>query len=54
MLVLVVMLGSDRRLMGAGVSGPWSRALTWAATALMGAAAACLVATLMPPLLGRA
>jgi Mn2+/Fe2+ NRAMP family transporter len=52
-LVLVVLLGSDRRLMGARASGPWSRTLTWAATLLMGAAAVFLVATLVPPALGR-
>jgi NRAMP (natural resistance-associated macrophage protein)-like metal ion transporter len=52
-LVLVVLLGSDRRFMGARVSGTWSRALTWAATLLMSAAAVFLIATLVTPVLGR-
>jgi Mn2+/Fe2+ NRAMP family transporter len=44
-LVLVVLLGSDRRFMKSRTSGVWSRVLTWAATALMAAAAVALLAT---------
>jgi Mn2+/Fe2+ NRAMP family transporter len=46
LMALIVLLGSDRKFMADKVSGPWSRALTWAATALMGAAAVALLATL--------
>ena len=45
LLVLIVLLGSDRRVMQRQVSGPWSRALTWVAAGLMTAAAVALVAT---------
>jgi Mn2+/Fe2+ NRAMP family transporter len=44
-LVLVVLLGSDRRFMKSRTSGPWSRVLTWTATGLMAAAAVALIAT---------
>ena len=45
LLVLIVLLGSDRRVMQRQVSGPWSRALTWVAAGLMTAAALALLVT---------
>ena len=48
LLVLITLLGSDRRVMGTHASGRLSRALTWTATGLMSAAAIALVVTLLP------
>jgi NRAMP (natural resistance-associated macrophage protein)-like metal ion transporter len=45
LMVLIVLLGSDRRWMKDRVSGRISKALTWVATAAMGAAAATLIIT---------
>ena len=45
LLVLIVLLGSDRRVMKDKVSGPLSKGLTWAATALMTIAALALLVT---------
>jgi NRAMP (natural resistance-associated macrophage protein)-like metal ion transporter len=47
LLVLIVLLGSDRKFMGEHVSGPWSKVLTWAATLSMGAAAVAMFATMI-------
>ncbi len=47
LLVLIVLLGSDRGIMGKRTSGWVSRSLTWAATALMSVAAIALLATLI-------
>ena len=47
LLVLIVLLGSDRGIMGRRTSGWASRSLTWAATALMSVAAVALLATLI-------
>ena len=47
LLVLIVLLGSDRGIMGKRTSGWASRSLTWAATALMSVAAVALLATLI-------
>jgi NRAMP (natural resistance-associated macrophage protein)-like metal ion transporter len=47
LLVLIVLLGSDRGIMGKRTSGWVSRSLTWATTAVMSAAAAALLATLI-------
>jgi Mn2+/Fe2+ NRAMP family transporter len=43
LLILIVLLGSDRKVMQERVSGWLSRGLTWAATALMSVAALALV-----------
>jgi NRAMP (natural resistance-associated macrophage protein)-like metal ion transporter len=43
LLILIVLLGSDRKVMRERASGPLSRTLTWAATAVMSAAALTLV-----------
>ena len=48
LLVLITVVAGDRRIMGARVSGPWSRTLAWAATAAMGVAAVALLATAIP------
>jgi Mn2+/Fe2+ NRAMP family transporter len=48
-LVLIVLLGSSREVMGARVSGRLSKALTWAVTATMGLAAVALIATAIGP-----
>ena len=45
LLVLVVVLGSDRSVMRDHVSGPLSRTLTWSATAVMSVAAVALIIT---------
>jgi Mn2+/Fe2+ NRAMP family transporter len=50
LLVLIVLLGSDRKLMGAWRSRRLSRSLTWAAAGAMGLAATALV---FSPLFGR-
>jgi Mn2+/Fe2+ NRAMP family transporter len=47
LLLLVVLAGSDRKLMGEATSGRLSRTLTWTATALTGAAAIALLVTLV-------
>jgi len=44
-LVLIALLGRDRRVMGGRRSGSWSTALVWIATILMGAAAIGLIVT---------
>jgi NRAMP (natural resistance-associated macrophage protein)-like metal ion transporter len=46
LLVLIVLLGSSRTVMGHRRSGRLSLALTWATAALMGAAAAALLVTI--------
>jgi NRAMP (natural resistance-associated macrophage protein)-like metal ion transporter len=43
LLILIVLLGSDRRVMADQVSGRLSKGLTWAAAALMSVAAAALL-----------
>jgi NRAMP (natural resistance-associated macrophage protein)-like metal ion transporter len=43
LMVLIVLLGSDRTVMEEQVSGPLSRALTWAASGLMSVAALALL-----------
>ena len=48
LLFLIVLLGSDRAVMGPRTSGRVSRTLTWIATAVMGVAAAALLVTLAP------
>lgn len=45
-LVLIALLARDREVMGEQRSGPWSNGLVWAATVVMGVAAAALLATL--------
>jgi NRAMP (natural resistance-associated macrophage protein)-like metal ion transporter len=45
LLVLIVLLGSDRKFMADKVSGVLSRSLTWLATALMTVAALAVIAT---------
>jgi NRAMP (natural resistance-associated macrophage protein)-like metal ion transporter len=49
LLVLITLLGSDRRFMKDRVSGPWSRLLTWAAATLMTLAALAMLVTLVLP-----
>jgi Mn2+/Fe2+ NRAMP family transporter len=34
-LVLIVLLGSNKKIMGNRVNGPWSKAIGWIATVLM-------------------
>ena len=48
LLVLIVLLGSDRNFMAENVSGLVSKSLTWLATIVMGAAAIALLVTLLP------
>lgn len=48
LMVLIVLLGSDRKIMGKRVSGLFSKSLTWIATMVMGAAAIALLVTLLP------
>jgi len=45
LMVLIVVLGSTRAVMGRRTSGPVSKSLTWIATAVVGAAALALVVT---------
>jgi Mn2+/Fe2+ NRAMP family transporter len=47
LLVLIVLLGSDRGVMGKRTSGWVSRSLTWITTAAMSVAAVALLATLV-------
>lgn len=47
LLVLIVLLGSDRRIMRTRVSGPLSRTLTWAATGAMALAAIAMLTFLI-------
>ena len=47
LMILIVLLGSDRRIMKKRSSGWLSRSLTWTATALMSAGALALLATLI-------
>ena len=49
LLVLIVLLGSDRKIMKGRVSGPVSRTLTWIATGVMSSAAVALLVTLIHP-----
>ncbi len=49
LLVLIVLLGSDRTVMADKVSGPLSKILTWSATGVMSIAALALVVTLVHP-----
>lgn len=49
LLVLIVILGSDRRVMGNRTSGSVSKLLTWATAAAMSVAAIALLATLAAP-----
>ena len=44
---LIVLLGSDRKIMKGRVSGPVSRTLTWIATGVMSSAAVALLVTLI-------
>ena len=48
LMVLIVLLGSDRKVMSKQVSGTLSKSLTWIATAVMGVAAIALIITLIP------
>jgi NRAMP (natural resistance-associated macrophage protein)-like metal ion transporter len=48
LMALIVLLGSDRKVMAKRVSGTLSKSLTWIATAVMGAAAIALLITLIP------
>jgi len=48
LMVLIVLLGSDSKVMAKQVSGTLSKSLTWIATAVMGAAAIALIITLIP------
>ena len=48
LMALIVLLGSDRKVMAKRVSGTLSRSLTWIATTVMGAAAIALLITLIP------
>ena len=45
--VLIVLLGTDRGIMGKRTSGWVSRSLTWTATAVMSVAAVALLTTLI-------
>ncbi len=47
LLVLIVLLGTDRGIMGKRTSGWVSRSLTWTATAVMSVAAVALLTTLI-------
>ena len=49
LLILIVLLGSDRRVMGPRVSGRASKLLTWAAAGAMSIAAIALLTTLATP-----
>jgi len=49
LLVLIVMLGSDRTIMKERTSGAVSRSLTWITTGVMAVAALALLATLLLP-----
>jgi NRAMP (natural resistance-associated macrophage protein)-like metal ion transporter len=48
-LVLIILLGSDRHVMGRYASGRLSRVLTWATAAAMSVAAVALVVTALAP-----
>lgn len=48
LLVLVMLVGNDRRIMGRHVNGPWLNRLGWTATVAMGLAALALLLTLIP------
>jgi NRAMP (natural resistance-associated macrophage protein)-like metal ion transporter len=48
LLVLIVLLGSDRKFMAENVSGLVSKSLTWLATIVMSVAAIALLVTLLP------
>jgi hypothetical protein len=49
LLILIVLLASDRDVMGKQVSGRLSKTLTWAATSIMSIAAVALAATTLFP-----
>jgi NRAMP (natural resistance-associated macrophage protein)-like metal ion transporter len=46
LMVLVMLVGNNRKIMGEHVNGPWLNALGWTATAVMTAAAVAFFATL--------
>lgn len=48
LLILIILLGSDRSVMREHVSGPVSRVFTWTAAGVMGVAAVALLVTLIP------
>ena len=45
LLVMVMLVGNNRRIMGEHTNGPWLNALGWSATAVMTLAALALIAT---------
>ena len=49
LLVLIIILGSSRQVMGPRTSGALSKSLTWIAAGVMGVAAIALVVTLLAP-----
>ncbi len=53
LMVLVILLGSDRMVMKEHVSRPFGRAVTWVAAAVMGVAAVAMIATMLSPVLPR-
>ena len=46
LLILIVLLGSDRGFMKGRVSGPWSRVLTWITTGAMATATVAMLVTI--------
>jgi Mn2+/Fe2+ NRAMP family transporter len=49
LLILIVLLGSDRKIMKGRTSGPISRSLTWITTVVMAVAAIALLVTIVIP-----
>jgi len=49
LLILIVLLGSDRKIMKERTSGAISRSLTWITTGVMAVAAVALLVTLLLP-----
>jgi NRAMP (natural resistance-associated macrophage protein)-like metal ion transporter len=47
LLVMVMLVGNNRRIMGEHTNGPWLNLLGWSATALMSLAALALIATVL-------
>ena len=45
LLLMVMLVGNNRRIMGEHANGPWLNVLGWSATALMSLAALALFAT---------
>ena len=45
LLILITLLGSDRKVMGKRTSGPWSKTFSWLATGVMTVAAIALIVT---------